>query len=64
MTIKKRYHAQHENGTEWDLAASPKMAANYARNFCRRERIPGKVTITNVATGESTTVVVNSDYSI
>jgi hypothetical protein len=61
---KARYNAKHENGAEWQLVAKPQMAANFARNYCKRERIPGLVSLTDTATGEVTTVQINSDYSI
>jgi len=59
-----RYEAQHENGTTWQLVAKPAMAANFARNYCRKNRMPGKVTLTDTATGEFNIVSVSKDYTI
>ena len=53
--------AKHDNGTEWRLAVQVNAkrgeahahaaAANYARNYCRKNRIPGRVELTDEATG-------------
>lgn len=66
------FTAQHENGTIWRMAAkhrngveaTKKIASTQAMNYCRKNRIPGVVTMTNEDTGEVHAVRINEIYAM
>lgn len=76
MTFKAKktetFTATHENGTEWKLAANCQrgaehmngLAANFARNYCKKYRIPGEVSLMNDVTGEVFKAVVCEYYTL
>lgn len=66
------FAARHENGTEWMLAVNAKRGAefadqcakNFARNYCRKHRIPGRVTLTSGVDGREVVANVSASYTI
>jgi len=66
--------ATHENGTTWQfgIAINKKRGADHARamlgnavrNYCRKNRIHGTVTISDPANGETFEVIVCSHYTM
>jgi len=68
------HRATHENGTTWQfgIAINKKrgddharaMMGNAVRNYCRKHRIPGTITISNPENGETFEVIVCSHYTM
>ena len=65
------FTATHENGAKWKLAANVKrgtehmnkLVMNFARNYCKKHRIPGTVSLVNEVTGCEMNVVVCELYT-
>ncbi len=66
------FTAEHESGTTWKLATPPKLkgevmvqrAMNFARNYCRKQRIGAGEVVLTCETGEKFTFTISSCYSI
>ena len=66
--------ATHENGTTWRFAVAVNAKrgndhvryqhANAARNYCQKNRIPGRVTIIDEGSGDTYIAVVGWDYTL
>ena len=66
--------ATHENGTTWKFGIAinkkrgadhaRKMNGNAVRNYCRKHRIPGNVSIYDPATGNTFEVVICKHYTL
>lgn len=68
----KEFTATHENGKTWRLAVSAKkgqdfaneQAKNFARNYCRKHRIPGVVALVSSIDGREVIARVAADYTV
>ncbi len=76
MTTKanstETFTATHENGAAWRLSVNAKRgvefadkcAKNFARNYCRKHRIPGRVILVSEADFREVIADVTEAYTI
>lgn len=66
------FTAKHENGKEWTLSVNnakgaefaDAQAKNFARNYCRKHRVPGTVTLTSNLDGRVVVATVTALYTV